>query len=185
MMKNKLVKDIIGLYDDNLVNLFSINQIATKLKKKYPYINKKVTGLINEKILNKIVVGKSYLCSLNFKNPETLLLLSLQELEKKKNVDTGKIEEFISKNQLDVTIHSIIKYNKKLLFVIENLKDRRKIEREFEKCLIVDKKEFLDLLSEEKKLFTNHTILYGTEKFFELLKIELNEIKRLYSPLRY
>ena len=63
--------------------------------------------------------------------------------------------------------------------------DRRKIQREFSDCLIVDKKEFLDLLTEEKKLFTNHTILYGTEKFFELLKFELNELKRLYSPLKY
>ncbi|MBT3408935.1 hypothetical protein HN415_09750 [Candidatus Woesearchaeota archaeon] len=185
MAKNQLEKDIISLYDSNLVNLFSINQIATKLKKKYPYINKKVTDLINNKILNKIIVGKSYLCSLNFNNPETILLLSLQELKKKKTISTENINNFIEKNQLNITIHSIIKYNSKLLFVIENLSDRRKIQREFIDCLVADKKEFLDLLSEEKKLFTNHTILYGAEKFFELLKIELNELKRLYSPLNY
>jgi len=185
MIENKLEKDIISLYDNNLVNLFSINQIANKLGKKYPYINKKVNELLDQKILNKIVVGKSYLCSLNFENDKTIILLSLLELNKKKRQSFENFENFVNKTRLEITIHCIIKFNNRILFVVEDLRDRRKIEREFKGTLVVDKREFLDLLGDEKQLFINHTVIYGREKFFELLKLELDELKRLYSPLNY
>jgi len=178
--------DIIGLYDSNLVNLFSINQIAGKLGKKYPYINKKVTGLLKSNILKKTVVGKSYLCSLNFENEKTILMLCMRQYMKKKKVsEAEQVLDFVEKNSLNITIHSVLKYNGSLLFVVDNIRDRRKIERAFAHARVVGKQEFLDLLDEEEKLFRNHTVIYGAERFFELLKLELDELKRLYSPLRY
>jgi len=186
MIENKLEMDIIGLYDSNLVNLFSINQIAHFLGKKYPYINKKVTDLLNEGILRKTVVGKSYLCSLNMENEKTILLLCLQELKKKQKArQLQKVEDFVKNNQMDITIHCILKYNSKLLFVIENIRDRRKITRSFPDAVVADKTEFLDILSEEPKIFKSRTVLYGAERFYELLSLELDELKKLYSPLRY
>jgi len=186
MTENRLEMDIIGLYDDNLVNLFSINQIATKLGKKYPYINKKVTELLNQRILNKTVVGKSYLCSLNMENEKTLLMLCMMELYKKQRVaGLSKILQFVEHNKLQITIHCVLRYNGKLLFVVEDIKDRRKIERQFRDCAVVSQQEFLDMLDEEEKLYRKHIVLYGAERFYELVRLELDELKRLYSPLRY
>ncbi len=185
MIGNKLEMDIIRLYDSNLVNLFSINQIASKLGKKYPYINKKVTEMLEQGVLNKIVVGKSYLCSLNLDNELTVIMLSLIEMSKKKKTRQDKVESFIERTRLSMTIHCVVQYGKKLLFVVEDLKDRRKIEREFPGSTVADKAELLDMLGTEKDLYSGHSVLYGRERFFELLKIELDELKRQHSPLKY
>jgi len=185
MIENKLELEIISLYDSNLLNLLSIKQIAKKLNKKYPYINKKVTELLKEGILKKIVVGKSYLCSLNFENNETVLLLSLLEFQKKRRLDVAEIEEWIKQNMLRMTTHCVVYHKNKHVFVVENLRDRRELQKVFKDCVVVDKREFLDLLCEEQELFTKHTVIYGVQRFFELLTTELDELKRIHSPLKY
>jgi len=183
MTENQLEMDILSLYDSNLVACFSINQISKSLGKAYPYINKKVTGMLNEQILKKIVIGNSYLCSLNLENEKTVLLLSMLELQKRK--DNKELSQFIENNRWNITIHTVFQHKKQLVFIIENLKDRRKVDRHFPGSIIVDKKEFLDLISEEEELFRKHTVLYGTERFFELLKLELDQLKKVHSPLRF
>lgn len=184
-MENKLALDIIGLYENNIVNLFSINQIASHLGKTYPYINKKVTKMLEEGILKKTVVGKSYLCSLNLENEQTLYMLGLlQSMKKKSFPQLNSVNRFIEKNMFEVTIHSIVKHKKTLVFIIDDLKDRRKIERTFETAKVIDREEFLDALA-DSSIFSDHTVLYGFERFMELMKVELDELKRLYSPLRY
>jgi len=185
MVTGKLEKDIIRLYDRNIVNLFSINQIAKLLNKKYPYVNKKVSELIEQRILNRIIVGKSHLCSLNLNNEMTIQYLSLIEIEKREKSKTQQIDEFITQNLLSITIHCVIRSKNRLFFIIENIKDRRKIERAFDKAIVVDKTEFLDLISEDRDLFNDHLIIYGYHKFYELLELELDEVKKIHSPLRY
>jgi hypothetical protein len=185
MVENKLEQQIIQLYDTNLVNLFSINQISKLLKKKYPYINKKVSELIDREIIKKIVVGRSYLCSLNLENPKTLILLALNEMEKKKPTNTWEIIRYVELNKLSLTILTIIESNKKLFFVVDDIRDRRPIQRQFTDVDVIDKQGLLDMLSDNKELFTNHTIIYGYENFFNLMRIELNELKRQHSPLKY
>lgn len=185
MTENNLEKQIIQLYDTNLVNLFSINQISKNLKKKYPYINKKVSGLINKGIIKKTIVGRSYLCSLNLENPKTLILLALNEMEKKKPANAEEIIKYVELNNLTLTILSVIESKNRLLFVVNDIKDRRPIQRQFINSEVIDKQGLLDMLSDNKELFTSHTIIYGYENFFGLLKIELNELKRQHSPLQY
>ncbi len=185
MIENKLEMDIIRLYDNNLVNLFSINQIASMLGKKYPYVNRKVTEMLEEGILNKTVVGKSYLCSLNFTNERTIIMLSLMEASKKKPASWQKAAAFIEKTRLSMTTHCVVSYGDRLLFVIEDLRDRRKVEREIPGAVVADKGEFLDMLGAEKELFIAHAVLYGKERFFELLTLELDELKKRHSPLKY
>jgi len=183
---NQLEQDIISLYDDNLVNLFSINQIAHKLGKKYPYINKKVNQLIKQNILNKTVIGKSYLCSLNFENHKTVLMLCMRQyLKTSKEKAAAEVNRFIDEQKMDLSIHCVVSYNNHILFVVEDLRDRRKITRRIKRARVVGKQEFLDLLDEEEAVFRKHAVIYGAERFFELLRIELDELKRLYSPLRY
>ncbi|MBN2458351.1 hypothetical protein JXB31_04440 [Candidatus Woesearchaeota archaeon] len=185
MIGNKLEQDIVHLYDSNLVNLFSINQISQKLGKRYPYINKKVSMMLKSGIMNRIVVGRSHLCSLNLDNYRTLLLLSMNELNKKKPAVAGEVMAFAEKNSLSTTLLSVVYYKNTLLFVVDDLRDRRTIQRSFPKAVVVDKPALLDMLSTDSELFRNHKVLYGFENFFTLLRLELDEIKRLYSPLKY
>jgi hypothetical protein len=113
MAKNTLESEILRLYADNLVNLFSINQIAKKLSRKYPYINKKVGMLISSGILKKIVVGRSHLCSLNLDNPKTVLALAMAELELQKSIpELRRIKQGIAKLRHDTTLLVCVYYKK-------------------------------------------------------------------------
>ncbi len=186
MGKNTLENEILRLYTDNLVNLFSINQIAKKLSKKYPYINKKVGMLISSGILKKIVVGRSHLCSLNLDNPKTVLALAMAELELQKKIpDIRKIKEGIAELRFRTSLLVCVYYKEKLVFVVDNIRDRREIVRAFSDSIVLDRNQFLDLMLDDPELFSSHIILYGFEKFYELLMFEIDEIKRRYSPLRY
>ena len=185
MIENKLEQEIIQLYDRNLVNLLSINQISKSLNKKYPYINKKVSQLLKDGIMKKIVVGRSYLCTLDLENPKTVLLLAMFEMNKNKPFMTDNVTEFVDKNSIQLSVLCVVEYNKRLLFVVNDLKDRRVIQRAFPDANVIDKTGFLDILSYEKELFTDHTVIYGYENFFSLIKMELQELKKTYSPLKY
>ncbi len=184
MFENKLEQEIIGLYTENLVNLFSINEISKKLNKKYPYINKKVTQLINRGILKKIVVGRSYLCSLNLENEKTILLLTLCQINKKQS-NSNTLKEYIIKNNLESTIHSVVSYNNNLVVIVNSLRERKTILKEFPKAIIIHKTEFMDMLLETPELFRDHLVLYGYERFFELILVIKEELKTKYSPIQY
>ena len=184
MFENKIEQEIIGLYTDNLVNLFSINEISKKLNKKYPYINKKVTQLIKKGILKKIVVGRSYLCSLNLENEKTILLLALYQINKR-NRDSDNVRKYIIKNNLELTIHSVIDFQGSLIFIVNSLRDRKALMNTFPEAQIVHKGEFVEMLLETPELFSKHSVLYGYERFFELIVAFKDELVSKYSPLRY
>ncbi len=185
MLENKLEQEIIELYDSNLVNLFSINEISKKLNKKYPYINKKVTRLIEHNILKKMVVGRSYLCSLNLDNDKTIMMLALNEIAKRSKSNDPELEEFLRSNAIRMNILSVVRSDGMLFFVVSDLRSRRHIEKRFRGCTVVDQEEFEDILFENTKIFTDHVVMYGFEKFFEIIRAGQDELKRIHSPVRY
>lgn len=185
LVENKLEQEIIQLYDNNLVDLFSINQISQKLNKKYPYINKKVSELIERGILKKMVIGRSYLCSLNLDNEKTILLLSLNEINKKESLDISEIESFVSSTHLESSILSVLKAGDRFYFIVQDLRDRHLIGRKFPDSVVISKNEFLDMILEDRQIFTDHVVIYGYGCFFNLLRCAYPEIRREFSPLRY
>jgi hypothetical protein len=192
MLKKNIENEIIALYSSNLVNIFSINQISKLLKKKYPYVNKKVGYLIENNVLNKIEVGKSYLCSLNLNNDKTLFLLSFNEILKKeffkfndKTINKEYFENFINNNSINLGILSVFLSKDNIIFIVNDLKYRRKIEDKFSNCIVIDQNELSDLLIEKPDFFENYIVLYGYEKFFELIKHNFENLKKTYSPLKY
>ncbi|MGM5482101.1 MAG: hypothetical protein ACQESF_01435 [Nanobdellota archaeon] len=184
MFESELVQKIVKLYDSNLLNLMSINEISKKLGKKYPYINKKVSDLIECGILKKTVIGRSYLCSLNLDNEKTVLLLALNEINKQ-DPDRKIVKDFICNYNLELSINSVVKNQGKLIFILNSLRERKKIERFFEGSLVLDKGEFVDMLIEDHSLFSNHCVVYGYERFFELIIFAREELKKVYSPIKY
>lgn len=195
MIGNELEQEIISLYSKDISSLYSINQIAHRLGKKYPYINKKVTVLIKNNIFKKTIIGRSYLCSLNLDNDETIYLLILNEIRKKKaelELDPGlqKALEYINKAKKIINLQLVIKSKERILFVLPTAEDKEQFEKAIVKAVmqnykteIQTREEFLKELLKNKDLQENHVILHGYEKYYEHIKEIEDELKLKYSKL--
>jgi hypothetical protein len=169
----------------------SINQISKKLKKSYPYINSKVNELIEQGIFNKIQVARSYLCSINLKNDQAIVLLTLNEIKKKnkflikkKNFEIEKITKIKNKFK----IYTIFFSDNKLCFVLDYINDKDAILNQFPfikkyNPRFFDKISFQENILSEKSILENHIILYAFEKYFELIEEIEEKLFIKYSPL--
>lgn len=195
MVGNALEQEIIRLYSGDVSSVYSINQIAGRLGKKYPYINKKVTVLIKNRIFKKTIVGRSYLCSLNLENEETIYLLILNEIKKKKEALTKNPElqatlEYIEKINKALGISLVVKEDNKLFFVVEKEEKKSMLETSVIKQAMPGlkieahtKEEFLRILLEDSELREKRIILHGYEKYYEYLKEIEDKLKIRYSKL--
>ncbi len=192
MVGNKLEQEIIEIYNKDIISLYSINQIATLLNKKYSYINKKVTGLIESNILKKSVIGKSHLCSINLDNDEAMFLLILNEIKKKKaatdkNQKLVEVTSQIHQLKRVMTIHLALVTSKKLIFVLEDPKQKNILDKSAsinsQKFEVYTKKEFQDLLLDDSSVLKDHVILYGFEKYHHYVKEIDKMLKLKYSQL--
>lgn len=195
MVGNSLEQEIIRLYAGDVSTIYSINQIAGRLGKKYPYINKKVTILIKNKIFKKTIAGRSYLCSLNLENEETIYLLILNEIKKKKEAlrKTPELQttlEYIEKINKVLSISLVLKKEEKLFFVLEGEDEKSMFEASVIKQampgLLTEahtKESFLRLLADDKELRENRVILHGYEKYYEYMREIEDELKIRYSRL--
>lgn len=82
---------IIDFLWKNQGRTFTINEIANTLEETYSNVNKIVTRLINEKVLNKSVVGHAFQCIINKESDKARALINLSEIEKK--------EEYFKKHE--------------------------------------------------------------------------------------
>jgi hypothetical protein len=192
---NELEQEIISLYSKDISSLYSINQIAGKLGKKYPYINKKVTRLIKSQIFKKTIIGRSYLCSLNLGNDETIYLLILNEIhrkanELKQNPGLQQTMEYVEKARKLINLQLVIKSNDKVLFVLDKPDDKEQFEKAIVKQAMKDykaeihtKESFLKKLLSDKELHAKHTILHGYERYYEYIREIEDELKLRYSKL--
>jgi len=195
VIAGELEQEIIGLYNSNICAMYSINQISKKLKKKYPYIHKKVRMLIKEKILLSNVIGRAHLCSLNLENERTVILLTMNELEKRDQLFNEKkglhlFLEKIKKLSRNETINSVVWYNKRICCIVESSYNR-KLKRIITNCanktgykaLCYDKKGFIKEVLANKKLFHERVVIYGFERFFELMLQAETRLKARYNPI--
>ncbi len=195
MIGNKLEQEIISLYSKDISSLYSINQIAHKLGKKYPYINKKVTLLIKNNIFRKTIIGRSYLCSLNLKNDETIYLLILNEIHKKaselkQNPELQQVIDYIDKAKRIINLQLVLKSRDRILFVLDKPEEKEQFEKAILKQVIKDykteihtKESFLKEMLKTKELHEKHTILQGYEKYYEYIREIEDELKLRYSKL--
>jgi DNA-binding Lrp family transcriptional regulator len=174
---NRLEKEIIGIFNNEITSVLSINQIAKKLKKAYPHINHKVNELIEEGILKKTVAGRSILCSINIENEKAVLLLSLNEIEKRerhsKRLSSELLEE-ISKIRKSFKVYTILIQNKCITFVLDHLYDKEAIKNGFSKIKefelrFFSKDEFLETALKDNSLTSGQVILYSPATYFEFI----------------
>lgn len=195
MVGNALEQEIIRLYSGDVSSVYSINQIAGRLGKRYPYINKKVTILIKNRIFKKTVVGRSYLCSLNLENEETIYLLILNEIKKKREAlrKTPELQttmEYIEKINKALGVSLVLKKGNRLFFVLEGEDDKRIFEssviRQAMPGLSIEahtKEGFLTLLVEDSELREKRVILHGYERYYEYVREVEDKLKMRYSKL--
>lgn len=192
MVGNKLEQEIIGLYNEDITALYSINEIAKKLDKAYPYINKKVNSLIKSKILKKTEIGRSYLCTVNLENDEAVWLLVLNEIQARKKVirkekKITRVLDFIHEARQAIPIHLALKTNNHLVFVVETEEDKKilrksKTLKEY-KTEAHTKAEFLELLLKDKTILQDHSILHGYEKYYQYIREVKGALRIKHSPL--
>jgi hypothetical protein len=192
---NSLEQEIINLYTEDVSSVYSINQIAGRLGKKYPYINKKVTILIKNKIFKKTIVGRSYLCSLNLENEETVYLLILNEIKRKKiavesNHKLKQSLEYIEKISKLMNIELAIKQENSIIFVLDNDEEKEKFVNHIIKQAlpgyeieVMTKESFLIRLVKDNALREEHIILHGYEKYYEYIHAIEDELKVRYSRI--
>lgn len=191
MIENELMQNIISLYDDNIKILYSINQISKKLNKPYPYINKKLKTMISKDIFTKRVIGRSYLCSLNLNNEKTVVLLTLNEINKKRELEKQHGFKFSSiiehLHEKDIYTIVAVKKNHTIYIVSEHPKFENisTIEDEFKpfELKLITKKELHKLLTKHKHpLYSDRTVVYGFERYFESITKCDEQLSYLYSP---
>jgi hypothetical protein len=164
MIGNKLEQSIINAFQEDLSSTHSINHISQLLKKSYPVINKKSNFFLQEGILKKLDIGRSYQCFLNLKSDKARVLMTLNEINRK--------ESFIAKNKnfenvidelLQIAkkypIDTILLYKKTLIFVTD----------------ATDKKNEIMELS---VLTKDYTLLFFTKHRFQEYFIENKDLQR-------
>lgn len=176
MKPSKVDKDILGLFNRDIARLYSINQIAISLNKAYPHINAKVNSLIRNRILNKMVAGRSYLCSLNLNSCLTVAYLSLLEAEKKNSLEKKHpaVAEELRSVVKDFMVHTIVYHKKSIYFVLDHIYDREAIKKRMRKhrslkLVFLTRQNFIKRLL-EKSLLRDKTVLYASEKYFEIVE---------------
>jgi hypothetical protein len=177
---NELELKIVSIFNRDITGMYSINQISKILKKAYPHINKKVNDLISENVLKKIVIGRSYLCSINLNNEKAIVLLTLNKINEKdgfikKNKKIKSIVKDIKKIRLNYKVHTIFSYDTKLFFVLDYKNDDESIlsnhpEIKNQDPNFLSVENFYEKILEDKSLIQDSIIMYSHEKYFELIQ---------------
>lgn len=167
MIGNGLETEIIEIFREDITRLLSINQIAKKLGKSYPYIHKKVNEFIDEGIFKTKKIGNSILCTINLQNEEARAFLIINEVLHKKKVlknnpeiknKLEEIEELKEKNH----IWTVIQNSNHTIIISEEKK-------EFKGFKVLNKEEFQQQVFKDYSLIKDHTILYHHEEYYEII----------------
>jgi hypothetical protein len=179
MIGNKLEQSIISVFQENLSSTYSINQVSKILKKSYPLINKKSNYFLQEGVLKKINIGRSYQCFLNMNNDKTKVLMAMNEINKResyiqRNRSIDSVIDEISQLAKKFRIETVILYKKTIIFVMHDTDKKSEImeisvlTRDYT-MLFFNKKNFQERFLEDKDLQKYHLILYNTDICLNLI----------------
>jgi len=188
----RLKLDIVGLLSKGE---FTINGIAEALDENYSFVHKIVNELVDDGVINKRKIGKAFLCSLNFDNEETFVLLKLNEVKRRnkfyiKNnklkliLDdfVGSVKDKFKKVDVIVLFGSYVKGSMNKDSDIDVLivgngeigKVSKEIYAKYGKEInpvVMGLKSFIKEKDKViiKEIIENHYVLYGVEKFIDLV----------------
>ncbi|NTV24509.1 MAG: hypothetical protein HGA85_09195 [Nanoarchaeota archaeon] len=183
MVTGRLELEIIDLFERDISQVFSINEIAKTLGKSYPSVNLKVSSLIDEEVITKNQVGRSYLCHVNLKNQKTIALLSLIQSSKLHESKLKTLEPEVQKLLEVFDIYTVFHCKERLYFVLGHIYDQEAIKKYSrriakEKTVFYTKEEFCRAVLAEQAILTEKTILYSASKYYEFVDRIVSEIRR-------
>lgn len=192
----KLELKIVDLLSRNRERKFTINEIAKSLKEYYSFVHRIVNKLFKDNVISKEKAGKSYLCSVNLENEKTIALIQLSEIEKKNEFYNSNkelkviLEDFVKSAESAVNPISIVLFG-------SYVKGTATKESDVDIILISKTKAGIDKIAKEiyakygkeinavlltpgdfkkqkdkaliKEVIKDHCILYGVEKFVNLV----------------
>ncbi len=191
-----LTLKIVNFLSKNREKIFTINEISKELKQYYSYVNRVIDRLAKDRVIVRNKAGKAYLCTLNFENEKTLTLLSLSEIESKDEFYTKNkelkiiLEDFVKSIEVKNNIVSMALFGSYAkgtatkesdidILVISKEKTiidktTREISAKYGKeinAIIMSPKDFKNQKDKPliKEIISNHYILYGADKFVELV----------------
>jgi hypothetical protein len=179
MIGNKLEQSIIELFQSNISSTFSINQVSKILKKPYPLINKKINFFLQEGILKKMDIGRSYQCFLNMQSDKAKILMMINEINKKEAyIQKAKDFEAIMDEVLQLAkkfhIETIILYKKTIIFVMPNTEKKGEVleqsmlTRDYN-LLFLNRKAFQERFAIDEDFRRYHLVLYNTDIFLNMI----------------
>jgi hypothetical protein len=186
MLGNKLEQAIIGIFQDDLSKVLSINEIARRLHKAYPYVHKKTSFFISENILKKTHIGNSFQCSLNLHEEKTRLFMKINEINKrdasiKKDDTLLRIKKEIEGDIAAIPglrVDTVIMHGNDIFYVLEDMEHssiiQQKNKLEKHNLIFFNKETFLQYFLNNSHLMKNHVILYGIDSYLEITS-ELEE----------
>jgi len=192
----KLELKIVDFLARNTERKLTINEIAKSLEEYYSFVHRTVNKLIKDNVITKEKAGKSYLCSINLEAEKTITLIQLSEIEKKNefyssNKETRLIlEDFTKSVKSSINLISIVLFG-------SSAKGTATKESDIDILLITKSKTGIDKITKEiyakfgkevnaiaitpedfkrqkdktliKEIVKDHCVLYGVEKFVNLV----------------
>ncbi|MBU1203710.1 MAG: nucleotidyltransferase domain-containing protein [Nanoarchaeota archaeon] len=174
----------------------TINEIAKATKEYYSFVHRTISKLTKEGVITKTKVGKAFICSLNLNNEKTIILLQLNEIERKsdffqKNKELQLIlEDFVKSLEPKRDLSSVVLFgsyskenatkqsdidiliiNRKGLNIEKTTKEiYAKYGKEINPIAITPN----DFKNQKKgalirEIINNHLTIYGANKFIELV----------------
>jgi len=139
-----------------------------------------VNELLKDGIFKKIIIGRSYLCSINLRNDKAVYLLILNEIKKKekflkKNKKFSEIIPILEKIKSGFKVYTTLALNDSLIFVLDYINDKDAIINKYPAIkklnpVFYDRDSFCDTLIKDDTLVEDKVILYAYETYFELVE---------------
>ncbi len=182
------------LYEPRVKAHYSINQIAKKLGKTYPYIYQTVQGLLEREVLVATPVGRSHLCTLNLRSDECIAILTLNALEERKKAlkskFVGAVLEAVKRVSPRMPIWTALLVGETVYLVTcpldEDEEDTLKHEIPYSALVLLSVPQLRERLRalEETELREERVLLHGFANYYGLLASIEDRLQYLYSPLR-
>ncbi len=192
----KLELKIVDLLARNTERKFTINEVAKSLGEYYSFVHRTVNKLISDNVIIKEKAGKSHLCSINLGAEKTVALMQLSEIEKKNEFYSSNkelkliLEDFVKSTETRTSVISIVLFGSYTKGTVTK-------ESDIDILLISKTKAGIDKITKEvyakygkeinvvlitsndfkkqkdkaliKEVIKDHYILYGVEKFVNLM----------------
>ncbi|MFH1174613.1 MAG: hypothetical protein V1725_05740 [archaeon] len=181
-MTTRIEQDIVHVFARDLTRSYSIHQLSKELHKQYPSIHRTATRMIREGILTKNVIGRSFLCSLNFHEPQAALLFAQAELQQRnaffsarenKNSNLLKTLNLLTK-QLPI---KLILHVHNSYYVVVPEETKRQLHFLPNTVVLLTREEFQTKLLNDTALLKEKTVIYSFESYAEMIADVQDQIR--------